>query len=123
VKPSTLASKTIGFQATYYILSALWPLISMTSFEAVTGPKSDVWLVRMVALLILVIGLTLASAVISHRETPEIYLCSILSCLSFIAIDVIYSMAGQISKVYLGDAAVEALIVITLGVALAHRGP
>jgi hypothetical protein len=43
----------------YYVATGVWPLVSMTAFEAVTGPKVDDWLVRMVALLVIVIGGTM----------------------------------------------------------------
>lgn len=31
-------------QAAYYIVTGPWPLLSLRSFEAVTGPKADEWL-------------------------------------------------------------------------------
>ena len=45
-------------QGTYYVVTGLAPLISMDAFEAVTGDKTDEWLVVMVALLTVVIGAT-----------------------------------------------------------------
>lgn len=43
-------------QAAWYIASGLVSLLSRDLFEAVTGPKEDYWLVRMVGLLAVVIG-------------------------------------------------------------------
>lgn len=40
------------FQGIYYVASGLWPLLHMRSFEAVTGPKRDKWLVNTVGALI-----------------------------------------------------------------------
>src|SRR4051794_41935238 len=54
-------------QGAYYTLTGLWPLVHMASFEAVTGPKTDDWLVRMVGLLAAVIGATLLTAG-RHRQ-------------------------------------------------------
>src|SRR5438874_8318552 len=42
-------------QGAYYVVSGVWPLLNMDSFEMVTGPKMDRWLVRTVGLLISVI--------------------------------------------------------------------
>jgi hypothetical protein len=36
---------------------------------------------------------------------------SVLSALSFAAIDTVYGLKGRISKIYLGDAIVEAILV------------
>ena len=55
--------RVVTLQATYYILTGLWPLVHFSSFELVTGPKTDDWLVRMVGLLVVLIGVTLAVAV------------------------------------------------------------
>jgi hypothetical protein len=40
-------------QAIYYLLTALWGLFHIESFMAVTGPKTDVWLVKTVSVLII----------------------------------------------------------------------
>lgn len=114
---------TIGAQAAYYLLSALWPLLSMNSFEAVTGPKTDLWLVRFVALLIIVIGLTLAGAVKAGRLPPEIIACALLSCIAFICVDTVYVFSDVISKIYLGDAVVELLLFVTIVVGLIGTKP
>jgi hypothetical protein len=45
-------------QGGYYLVTGLWPLVHLASFEAITGPKVDDWLVRMVGLLAAVIGAT-----------------------------------------------------------------
>jgi len=39
-------------QAVYYFVTGLWPLIHLKSFFEVTGPRTDVWLVQMVDVLI-----------------------------------------------------------------------
>ena len=41
----------------YFMLTGIWPVVHMPSFIAVTGPKTDLWLVRTVGLLIAGIGL------------------------------------------------------------------
>lgn len=39
-------------QGLFYLTSGIWPLIDMPSFEAVTGRKTDKWLVKTVGLLL-----------------------------------------------------------------------
>ena len=58
----TTRHRILTFQSAYYILTGLWPLVHFASFELVTGPKTDDWLVRMVGLLVVLIGVTLAVA-------------------------------------------------------------
>ena len=95
-------------QGAYYLASGLWPLVSMRTFELVTGPKVDRWLVRMVGLLAATIGGVLTLRAVRRRpmEQPDPVLATV-SALSFAAVDVVYALRGRISPVYLGDAAVE----------------
>ena len=37
-------------QGLFYVVTGLWPLVSLSTFEFVTGPKTDDWLVHMVGL-------------------------------------------------------------------------
>src|SRR5437879_6174180 len=50
---SSALSRVTGFfraypplaQGLYFLLTGLWQLLSISSFQAVTGPKHDLWLV------------------------------------------------------------------------------
>lgn len=42
-------------QGLYYLLTSLWGLLHIESFMMVTGPKFDIWLVKMVSVLIIVL--------------------------------------------------------------------
>jgi hypothetical protein len=101
-------------QGIYFMATGIWPVLHMPSFEAVTGPKVDDWLVKMVGLLAFVIGATIYSAAKGERITRDILVLAIGSALAFTAIDVWYSLSGRISLVYLADAIVELGIVATL---------
>jgi hypothetical protein len=64
--------RILALQALYYLATGLWPLVHLSSFEAVTGPKTDDWLVHMVGLLAMVSGASLGMAVIRDRSrAPE----------------------------------------------------
>jgi hypothetical protein len=58
-------------QAAWYLLSGAVSLVSRDLFEAVTGPKADYWLVRMVGLLAVVIGLTIGIGARAARPTSR----------------------------------------------------
>jgi hypothetical protein len=94
-------------QGVGYVLTGVWPLVSIRTFEMVTGPKTDRWLVKTVGVLVSVIGMVLIVAGVRRRTTAEIPLLAAGSAAGLSAIDVIYSSRGRISKVYLLDALAE----------------
>ena len=102
--------RVIRLQGSYYLITGLWPLIHMASFEAVTGPKVEDWLVRMVGLLVVVIGATLLLAVRRGREDGEVLVLAVGSALAFTAVDVWYALSRVISPIYLADAVVEVVL-------------
>ena len=105
-------------QGVYYMLSGVWPILSIRTFQMVTGPKTDLWLVRMVGLLAFTIGLTLFSAALAGRLTVDIVRLAIVSAIAFTTIDVVYVLLQRISPIYLGDAMLEILLITALGWAL-----
>jgi hypothetical protein len=108
-------SRILTLQATYYILTGVWPLVHFASFERVTGPKTDDWLVRMVGLLVVLIGVTLAVAVRrNHVRTLEITILAAGAAMAFSCIDIWYALSGRISLIYLTDAALELVLLVTL---------
>jgi hypothetical protein len=94
-------------QAAYYLATGPLSYVSRRAFEAVTGPKTEWWLVNTVGALVCVIGGTLASAAARRRVTPEIVMLGAGSAVALAAIDVTYVSRRRISPVYLGDAAVQ----------------
>ncbi len=94
-------------QGVFYVLTGVWPLIDIVSFQVVTGPKVDLWLVRTVGVLVTVIGVVILSASRSRRITREILLLAVGSALGLAAIDLVYALSGRISAIYLADAAAE----------------
>jgi peptidoglycan/LPS O-acetylase OafA/YrhL len=112
--------RALRFQAGYYAVTGIWPILSMRSFEAVTGPKRDRWLVRMVGLLAATIGASILVGLQDEEVSAETRALAICSAASFAAIDTVYALPGRISKIYLADAAVELAIIVSL---LRHEGP
>ena len=116
--------QVLAFQSLYYVVTGLWPLVHLASFEAVTGPKADAWLVQMVGLLAVAAGFALALATArGHGRLPVTVALAAGSAIAFAAIDVRYTALGRISPVYLADAAVELGIVIGLWLTRQGAGP
>lgn len=106
-------------QGVYFAVTGVWPLVHMRSFEAVTGPKTDRWLVQTVGALLGVIGGVLVRAGSRGRVSPEIRALAAGSALTLAAVDCVYVARGRIRPVYLLDAAAEAGLLA--GWALAGR--
>ena len=98
-------------QGLYFALTGLWPLLHIRSFMAVTGPKTDLWLVRTVGVLVLAIGAVLLVAGWRRHVSSEIVLLATASAAGLAAIDVIYVARRVIDKIYLFDAAAEAILI------------
>jgi hypothetical protein len=94
-------------QGAMYVATGVWPLLSRRTFEAVTGPKTDWWLVKTVGLMITAAGGAMLLAAARRRTTPEVALLAVGSAASLTAIDMGYVAKNRISPVYLLDAAVE----------------
>ena len=108
---STLLRITATGQGLYYALTGLWPLISMSTFLAITGPKVDLWLVDTVGILVLVSGLVILLAALRRAVTMEILLLAVGSGLGLCAIDIIFVSIGRILPIYLADATAEIILV------------
>ena len=104
----------LRLQGVYYIITGLWPVVSIYSFELISGPKTDDWLVKMVGLLAASIGLALLVAARGTRPSAEGIVLGVASALSFTAIDVFYVLNGTLLEVYLLDALLEVCIVVLL---------
>jgi uncharacterized membrane protein YfcA len=98
-------------QGAFYFASGLWPVFHLRSFYAVTGPKTDDWLVQTVGLLLAVFGAVLMVSAHRRRLTPEWRLLAIGFALALAGIDVVFVVRDVIPPIYLADAAGELLIV------------
>lgn len=97
--------------AAYYLVSGSWPLVAYRSFEAITGPKREPWLVKMVGLLTVVIGATIATD-LEGRMAPTRRL-AVGAAPAYAAIDLWYAaVRRRISPVYLLDAVTEIGLII-----------
>ena len=94
-------------QGVFYAATGLWALVDLDSFMAVTGPKTDHWLVKTVGVLVTVIGAVLLLAWRRGAVPIEVVFLAVGSALSLAAIDAVYVSNGTIAPIYLLDAAAE----------------
>jgi hypothetical protein len=108
-------------QGIFYLLTGLWPLLHMPSFLAVTGPKVDLWLVKTVGVLIVVIGAVLLVGARRRAIGPEVALLAVGSAASLAGVDLVYALSDRIWDVYLLDALAEIGLVVLWGIAWVRR--
>jgi hypothetical protein len=114
---STLLRAIALVQGVFYLATGVWPLLDIDSFQVVTGPKVDLWLVRTVGVLVGVIGTVLLLSVRRRRITPEIAILAVGSAVGLAGIDLVYALSGRISSIYLVDAVVELGLAVLWGLA------
>lgn len=86
-----------------------------------TGPKTDDWLVHTVGLLAAAIGVALLTGGRRRVVSLETRLLAGAAAAAFGVIDVVYVLRGTIARIYLADAAAEALILVALLFARGRR--
>lgn len=99
-------------QAVYYIVTGVWPLVHIKSFLKVTGPKTDLWLVKTVGVLVTVIGVVLGMGGAQRSARKEMAVLAVSSAAALTAIDVYYVARRRIAPIYLLDAAGEIGLII-----------
>ena len=108
-------------QALFYVLTGAWSLVSIRTFQMVTGPKVDTWLVKTVGVLVIVIGAVLGMAGARRQWSPEIPLLAAGSAAGLAGIDVVYVAQKRITPVYLLDALAEVMLIAMWAVAWPKR--
>jgi hypothetical protein len=98
-------------QVVFYLVTGIWPLVSRRTFEAVTGPKVDFWLVQTTGLLIAVIGGVLGLSGLRGKPSTEVTALGVGSAASLAGADVVFVGKGRIRRVYLLDALAEIALI------------
>ena len=108
-------------QTAYIFLTAVWPIVDIRSFMAVTGYKTDIWLVKTVGALLIPVALTLASYLYITTDRRPAFVLGGGTAAAFICIDFYYALTDVISDIYLADGFAEILFLLCwLYIAVAH---
>lgn len=100
-----------ALQGTFWTVTGVWPIVHLASFEAVTGPKMDDWLVRVTGLLIAVIGVVLLWAALRPPVGRDTVRLGMLSAAALGIADIVIVATDAVGPIYLLDVPVEALFV------------
>jgi hypothetical protein len=104
---SSLGRTISAGQGAYFLVTGLWPLVSLRSFYAVTGPKRDGWLVQTVGSMIACVGSTLLLGARRPSVPPEVKWLGASSAAALMAVDVVFVGRRRIPRIYLADAVAE----------------
>lgn len=110
-------------QGAFYVVSGLWPVLHLRSFEAVTGRKQDGWLAQTTGGLIAAVGAALA---IGAVETPRSRALAVLGMGAAAVLgtaDVVFTARRRIRKVYLLDALAEGAVIAAWLYRVANTAP
>ena len=113
---------TLLLQTIYYLVTALWALIHIQSFIKVTGPKTDIWLVKTVAVLLLAISISFITALLYKTYNNSVITLGTACCIALIVIDCYYVWNNTISKIYLLDALAEGILLTLWLIVMLRRG-
>jgi hypothetical protein len=89
-------------QGFFCLVIGLWPVVSFSSFQSVTGQKPDHWLLTLAGLLLAGIGRDIAF---------EVFAIGLITALSLAVTDIVFVIERSIPAVYLLDAVAESLFV------------
>lgn len=97
-------------QGGFYLVAGLWPWAHMRSFIAITGPKTDLWLVQTVGILIAVSGAAFLRAGLLRERNRSLAWLAAGQAVALALVDLLFATRNVISKIYLADAGVELLL-------------
>lgn len=106
--------RVLAAQGLYYAVTGAAPFASRRGFEAVTGPKTEWWLVQTVGAVVGVVGAGLLCAAARDRVTPELTGIAAGCAAALAAIDAVHVARRRIAPTYLVDAAAQAALLAAL---------
>lgn len=103
---------TLWVQTIYYFLTAAWGLLDIESFMLVTGPKTDVWLVKTVSILLLAVSFSFVPYLFIKTNYWPVILLAVCCCIFLAGIDIYYAGKNVISAIYFVDSIAQFILLI-----------
>ncbi|MBA3463172.1 MAG: hypothetical protein H0T46_24665 [Deltaproteobacteria bacterium] len=98
-------------QGVFYVVTGLWPIIHLRSFEAVTGRKKEGWLAKSMGGLIAAVGAALIAGSLEKRESAALRVLGMGSAIALGVADLVFAKQQKThnrhQKAYYADAAAE----------------
>jgi hypothetical protein len=100
-------------QSSYILLTAIWPIIDIKSFMAVTGYKEDIWLVKTVGALLIPVAICLGLHLFIRTDYRIALALGGLTAIAFACIDFYYALNDVIRDIYMADGVLQLIFLIT----------
>ena len=100
----------LWIQTIYYLVTAIWPIVHIESFMDVTGPKTDIWLVKTVGVLLIPISLCFLTHLLLKVDHRPVMVLAATSCTGFACIDFYYALNDVIDDIYLADGVIQLIL-------------
>lgn len=97
-------------QGVFYVTTGLWPIVHLRSFEAVTGPKADRWLVRAFGALTTVVGMALIAGAFDRERSRAVRILGVGSAVALGLADIVAANRARNTRAYYADAAAEGIL-------------
>lgn len=110
--PLRLYRFLLWFQGVYTLLTAIWPLVDIQSFMWVTGPKTDIWLVKTVGACLTAIALALLTFLFVRSYPLPAIVLGVSTAIGMAAIDFHYTSTDTIATIYLFDGLLEVIFAL-----------
>jgi hypothetical protein len=108
-------------QGAYDVVTGVWPIVHLRSFEAATGPMFKGWLMKTIGALVTGIGGTLLFAGLRRRVTPGVRMLGVGSAAAFAVMGLSYAPRWRTFPFIPLDALVEGALIAGWGVAVARE--
>ena len=106
-----LVSSIAVAQALFFVLTGLWPIVSIRVFQNVSASRKDFWLVKSMGLMLGIAGSIITGARSHQQTSPLISIFAIGTAAVLMAIDLVYVNWKKFSRIYFLDAVLEFCIV------------
>ncbi|MEO6002741.1 MAG: hypothetical protein ABIS43_06290 [Opitutus sp.] len=92
-------------------MTGVWPILHLRSFVALTGPKTDYWLVQTFGAVLAIIGIALFLAGRRRSVAVELWIVGAGTAAILGVCDLVFVTQRAIGPVYLLDPAAEGVLV------------
>ena len=100
-------------QGVFYVITGLWPIVHLKSFEKVTGNKREAWLSKSMGALVTAVGAALIVGSLEKVPSRTLKVLGMGSAIALGLADLVFAKKSRAPRVYLGDAVAEGAALAT----------
>ncbi|MGQ0830036.1 MAG: hypothetical protein ACT4ON_16740 [Bacteroidota bacterium] len=105
-------------QGSYFLITGLLPIIDIDSFMLVTGPKNDLWLVKIMGGILSAVAITFIVDAFKRSTSRSVIVLALASSFVLAYADIHYVYNNVIRRIYLADALLEIVFIILIAFVL-----